>query len=76
MLPPIPTDNLTPADVEDLTRRTREFMLEELVKLTERTRGQKITTSSPKAPQADGTPKTSSAEYGRQHVDGQIKEAL
>ncbi|KAI9866693.1 MAG: hypothetical protein M1830_005923, partial [Pleopsidium flavum] len=73
-LPPISTTNSTPVDVEDLTRRTREIMLEELVNLTESTRGQKVTTS--KAAQADGAPKTSSAEYGRKHVDGQIQEAL
>lgn len=42
MLDPIPTKGLTPADVEELTRATRETMLKELVALTEKARGQPI----------------------------------
>jgi len=42
VLKPIETKNLTPADVEDLTRDTRELMLREIEILTARQRGQKI----------------------------------
>ncbi|KAI9792188.1 MAG: 1-acylglycerol-3-phosphate O-acyltransferase [Peltula sp. TS41687] len=38
VLPPIPTSDLTSADVEDLARDTREGMLVELRRLTERAR--------------------------------------
>ena len=41
VLPPIPTAHLTAADVEELTRTTREKMLKELVALTESPMGQK-----------------------------------
>jgi lysophosphatidate acyltransferase len=46
VLNPIETKNLEPADVEDLTRDTRELMLKELVILTEKQRGQKATFST------------------------------
>ncbi|KAI9767971.1 MAG: 1-acylglycerol-3-phosphate O-acyltransferase [Geoglossum simile] len=36
VLPPIPTAHLTADDVEELTRTTREIMLKEIVKLTEK----------------------------------------
>ncbi|MCJ1290494.1 1-acylglycerol-3-phosphate O-acyltransferase [Xylographa carneopallida] len=39
VLPPIPTAHLTPADVEDLTRQTRDAMLDALVRLTNSPRG-------------------------------------
>lgn len=42
MLDPIPTKGLTPADVEELTRATRETMLKELIALTEKARGRPI----------------------------------
>ncbi|PON29849.1 1-acyl-sn-glycerol-3-phosphate acyltransferase [Trichoderma gamsii] len=42
VLAPIPTANLTPADVDELTRETRELMLSELISLTEKARGQPI----------------------------------
>lgn len=42
VLPPIPTTGLTPADVEDLARITREKMLDELIRLTERARSEVI----------------------------------
>lgn len=35
VLPPISTKNLTPADVDDLTRSTRERMLAAIVSLSE-----------------------------------------
>lgn len=39
MLDPIPTKGLTAADVDDLTRTTRELMLKELFTLTSEARG-------------------------------------
>lgn len=39
VLDPIPTTGLTAADVDELTRTTRELILKELVALTERTKG-------------------------------------
>ena len=41
VLPPISTQGLTAADVDELTRTTREKMLAELVSLTETPMGQK-----------------------------------
>ena len=43
MLPPISTAHLTAADVEELTRTTREKMLKELTAITESPMGQKAT---------------------------------
>lgn len=43
VLPPIPTAHLIAADVEELTRTTRETMLRELVKVTQSPLGQKAT---------------------------------
>ncbi|KAM3471812.1 hypothetical protein MY5147_005635 [Beauveria neobassiana] len=40
ILDPIPTKNLTSADVDELTRTTRELMLKELMTLTAKARGQ------------------------------------
>ncbi len=42
MLDPIPTTGLTTADVEELTRTTRDLMFKEMVKLTEKARGQPV----------------------------------
>ena len=39
---PIPTKGLEAADVDELTRTTRELMLNELVSLTAKARGQPI----------------------------------
>ncbi len=44
VLPPISTKKLTAADVDDLTRNTREIMLTALISLTESPMGQKATT--------------------------------
>ena len=41
VLPPVSTQGLTAADVDELTRTTREKMLEALVALTETPMGQK-----------------------------------
>jgi len=43
VLPPIPTNNLTTADVDSLTASTRELMLKELIALTASPLGQKAT---------------------------------
>ncbi|KAI0024797.1 acyltransferase-domain-containing protein [Xylariomycetidae sp. FL0641] len=39
VLDPIPTEGLTSADVDELTRNTRELMLKEIVALTEKVQG-------------------------------------
>ena len=44
VLPPIPTENLTSADVDELCVRTRELMIEALVKITEKARQQGVAT--------------------------------
>ncbi|KAK4138228.1 acyltransferase-domain-containing protein [Trichocladium antarcticum] len=49
VLDPIPTTGLTSADVDDLTRSTRELMLAELVALTEKARGRAAPTAVPVA---------------------------
>ncbi|EOO04080.1 putative 1-acyl-sn-glycerol-3-phosphate acyltransferase beta protein [Phaeoacremonium minimum UCRPA7] len=46
VLDPIPTTGLTPADVDELTRTTRERMLKELINLTAEVRGQPIPISA------------------------------
>ncbi|KAL2181947.1 uncharacterized protein P884DRAFT_215612 [Thermothelomyces heterothallicus CBS 202.75] len=43
VLDPIPTTGLTAADVDELTRSTRNLMLNELYALTEKARGQPVT---------------------------------
>ena len=43
MLDPIPTQGLTPEDVDELTRSTRELMLKEMVALTEKAQKRAIT---------------------------------
>lgn len=43
VLKPIETKNLTTADVEDLTRDTRELMLKTMVELTAEQRGHPVT---------------------------------
>ncbi|KAL9074728.1 MAG: hypothetical protein Q9161_002097 [Pseudevernia consocians] len=53
VLPPIPTAHLTAADVEELTRTTREKMLKELVALTQSPMGQKATKAYVEAGEED-----------------------
>ncbi|KUJ19399.1 acyltransferase-domain-containing protein [Mollisia scopiformis] len=60
VLKPIETKNLTAADVEDLTRDTRELMLKELVKLTSKSRGRPM--AVPARNSGDGVIKASGAE--------------
>ena len=53
VLPPIPTAHLTAADVEELTRTTREKMLKELVSLSESPMGRKAAKASVEAGEED-----------------------
>lgn len=53
VLPPIPTAHLKAADVEDLTRTTREKMLKELIALTNTPMGQKATKAHVEAGEED-----------------------
>lgn len=39
VLDPIPTTGLTAADVDELTRKTRDLMMEELITLSEKAQG-------------------------------------
>lgn len=59
VLKPISTKGLTAADVEDLTRDTREKMLEEVIALTAKQRGQPMGMS---AQQGNGVVKASGTE--------------
>lgn len=69
VLPPIPTTHLTAADVEELTRTTRETMLKELVALTESPLGQKATRAYVGAGEEDlaelATPSASASKKDR-----------
>ena len=60
VLKPIETKDLTPADVEDLVRDTRELMLKELVNLTSKVRGRPL--AMPAQNSGDGVVKASGAE--------------
>ena len=42
VLPPIQTKNLTSADVEDLTRDTRDMMVKTMLELTAKQRGHEV----------------------------------
>lgn len=42
VLPPIDTKNLTSADVEDLTRDTRDLMVKTMLELTAKQRGHPV----------------------------------
>jgi lysophosphatidate acyltransferase len=46
VLKPIETKGLQAADVEDLTRDTRELMLDEMIALTEKERGRPVSVPS------------------------------
>ncbi|CZR61297.1 related to sn2-acylglyceride fatty acyltransferase [Phialocephala subalpina] len=60
VLKPIETKNLTAADVEDLTRDTRELMLRELVAITSKARGRPM--AMPAQNTGDGVIKASGSE--------------
>ncbi|KAF8860492.1 1-acylglycerol-3-phosphate O [Acephala macrosclerotiorum] len=60
VLKPIETKNLTAADVEDLTRDTRELMLRELLAITSKARDQPM--AMPAQTAGDGVIKASGAE--------------
>jgi lysophosphatidate acyltransferase len=55
VLDPIPTTDLTSADVDDLCNKTREIMLKEIINLTYQSRGQEapIAASTVKASGVD-----------------------
>lgn len=53
MLEPIETKGLTSADVDDLTQRTRDLMMAELIKLTEIARAQRTAPSAERAREVD-----------------------
>ena len=46
VLPPIPTKGMTTEDVDELAKTTRDRMLEELVRLTELARAQRVALTS------------------------------
>lgn len=60
VLDPIPTTGLTAADVDELTRSTRELMLEELVTLTQEAREQSSAITAGK--QTNGVAKVTGAK--------------
>ncbi|KAI1854847.1 hypothetical protein JX266_000965 [Neoarthrinium moseri] len=60
VLDPIPTAGLTAADVDELTRSTRDLMLKELISLTEKAQGRPI--ALPATNGTDGVVKASGAE--------------
>ncbi|KAF4981346.1 hypothetical protein FZEAL_2831 [Fusarium zealandicum] len=59
VLDPIPTEGLTSADVDELTRTTRELMLNELVTLTAKVRGKPVAVP---ATVTDSTAKSSAVD--------------
>ncbi|KAL2123987.1 hypothetical protein VTJ04DRAFT_352 [Mycothermus thermophilus] len=61
VLDPIPTTGLTAADVDDLTRTTRELMLKELITLTEKARGKPVA-NKPQASDVNGVARTTGAQ--------------
>jgi lysophosphatidate acyltransferase len=60
VLKPIETKYLTAANVEDLTRETRDLMLRELVSLTSKARGRPL--AMPSQNSGDGVIKVSGSE--------------
>ncbi|KAI9723307.1 MAG: hypothetical protein M1812_001190 [Candelaria pacifica] len=63
VLPPIPTAHLTSADVDELTRHTRELMLAELGRLSEKARAKGISMSASEARELDGPAKSTGVQY-------------
>jgi len=60
VLDPIPTTGLTAADVDELTRTTRELMLKELVTITAEARGSPV--ALPAHTEKNGVAKASGAQ--------------
>lgn len=69
VLKPISTQGLTAADVEELTRTTREKMLAELIALTETPLGQKAARAEVVQP---GEEDLARLAMKAQHADGSI----
>ena len=76
VLPPIPTTGLTAADVDDLAQKTRQAMLEELVRITRKARGEGMAMSASIDGQAAGMSTGASVEQGRKRVEGGIRQEL
>ncbi|KAK0748809.1 hypothetical protein B0T21DRAFT_407292 [Apiosordaria backusii] len=62
VLDPIPTTGLTSADVDELTRETREVMLKEMIALTEKARGKTVPQAVPILRQQNGVIKASGSD--------------
>ncbi len=64
VLDPIPTTGLTAADVDELTRTTRDLMIKELVALTEKARGSAVAAGRVSSSNKDtnGVARTTGAE--------------
>ena len=62
---PIPTTGLTSADVEDLTRTTRELMLAEIIELTAKARGASTAVAAPATTGKAGVTKASGVDAKR-----------
>ncbi|KAI9670046.1 MAG: 1-acylglycerol-3-phosphate O-acyltransferase [Caeruleum heppii] len=76
VLPPIDTKDLTPADVEDLTRDTRDLMLSELVRVTERARQAGVSLPADEAKAVDQKHAIVNGASPRQRRDGKVKQAI
>ncbi|KAI9795640.1 MAG: 1-acylglycerol-3-phosphate O-acyltransferase [Candelina submexicana] len=63
VLPPISTAHLTSADVDDLTKHTRDVMLAELISLSGKARANGIAMSASEARKLDGSAKSTGVEY-------------
>ncbi|KAK1832286.1 hypothetical protein QBC39DRAFT_257041 [Podospora conica] len=62
VMDPIPTKGLTTADVDELTRSTRELMLKELISLTEQARGKTPASRLPTTAEINGAVKASGVD--------------
>ncbi|KAK4196162.1 putative 1-acyl-sn-glycerol-3-phosphate acyltransferase [Triangularia verruculosa] len=62
VLDPIPTTGLTAADVDELTRETREVMLKEMIALTEKARGKTAPQAAPLLKKQNGVTKASGSD--------------
>ena len=65
MLPPISTAGLTATDVDELTHKTRELMLKELIALTETPLGRKAITVDVGAGEEDLARLATKSDSGR-----------
>ena len=68
VLPPVPTTGLTPADVDNLVKTTRDQMIDELQKLTELARAQRIAMTTEETGLLDDDDSDATKATGRQAV--------